>query len=297
MQSELITILLYPNFAIVRGEYNMLNLSDKEIKFTTGYPINAAFENDLVSTVSFEDLYGLKVFMDGKEIPNEKLKADELSYSIEENKRNLYNNWYVWESVFKAGVITKLKVYFIVNTSNSILRKGYSRDKDNGFVYILESGKPWAKNIESGRINIQLMDGLKASDVMGISPQNKFKINDDGTSLIYDFKNLEPEPSDNVLLRYKKLDGSFDINSITSNTQKYYDEIDKFQPAGIFAGAYKNFTANDFKVHGSTWENVLGYVFVFGIIAVPIIIGIVVVVLTIIVIRYRKKKKKQSLKP
>ena len=31
MQSEQITVLLYPNFAVVRGEYNMLNLSNKEI--------------------------------------------------------------------------------------------------------------------------------------------------------------------------------------------------------------------------------------------------------------------------
>jgi len=296
MQSELITVLLYPNFAVIRGEYNMLNLSDKEITFNTGYPINASFDNDLVSRISFEDIYGLMVFADESEIPNEKLKGNDSSFAFDKNKRNLFNNWYVWKSVFKPNAITKLKVYFIVNTSNSMLRKGYSKDKDNGFVYILESGKAWAKNIESGRINIQLMDGLKPTDIMGISPQNKFKINEDGTSLIYDFKNLEPEPADNVLIRYKKQDGSFDFNLVTSNPQKYYDEIDRIQPAAIFASAYKNFTADDFKVHGSFWDSAIGYLLIFGIIGVPVILVIIVVGLTIWIVMYRRKKKKQSLK-
>jgi len=296
MQSELITVLLYPDFAVIRGEYNMLNLSDKEITFNTGYPINGLFDNDLVYNVSFDDIYNLKIFTDGIEIPNEKLKGSDSTFLYDEKKRNLYNNWYVWKSVFKPNAITNLKVYFIVNTSNSILRKGYSKDKDNGFVYILESGRAWAKNIESGRINIQLMDGLKPEDIIGISPQNKFKINEDGTSLIYDFKNLEPEPADNVLIRYKKPDDSFDFNSVTSNSQKYFDEIDKIHPAGIFAGAYKNFTANDFKVRGSFWDNTIGYIFIFGIIGVPIILGIIVVGLTIWVVLYYRKKKKQSVK-
>jgi hypothetical protein len=296
MQSEQITVLLYPNFAVVRGEYNMLNLSDKEIIFNTGYPINASYENELVSRVSFEDIYGLKVFVDGKDVPNEKLKAGDSSYSFDEKKRNLYNNWYVWKSEFKPGAITKIKVYFIVNTSNSILRKGYSRDNDNGFVYILESGKAWAKNIESGRINIQLMDGVTAKDIMGVSPNTKFKINDEGNSLIYDFKNLEPTPKDNVLIRYKSEKNKTDIQSIVSNSAKYFDEIDRIQPANIFAESYKSFTANDFEVHDSG-VNVFAYMMLFLVFGVPIIIILIIVGIVIYIVRRNRKKKKQALTP
>ncbi|MBP9095576.1 MAG: FeoB-associated Cys-rich membrane protein [Ignavibacteria bacterium] len=296
MQSEQITVLLYPNFAVVRGEYNMLNLSNKEIIFNTGYPINASYENELVSRVSFEDIYGLKVFVDGTEVPNEKLKAGDSSYSFDENKRNLYNNWYVWKSNFKPGAITKIKVYFIVNTSNSILRKGYSKDTDNGFVYILESGKAWAKNIESGRINIQLMDGLTAKDIMGVSPNSKFTINDEGNSLIYDFKNLEPTPKDNVLIRYKSEKEKSDIQSIVSDATKYYDEIDRIQPANIFAESYKSFSANDFEVHDSGF-NVFAYMMIFLVFGVPIIIFLAIAGIVIFIIVRRRKRKKQSLTP
>lgn len=296
MQSEQITVLLYPNFAVVRGEYNMLNLSNKEIVFNTGYPINASFENDIVSRVSFDDIYSLKVTVDGKDVPNEKLKAGDSSYNFDENKRNLYNNWYVWKSDFKPGTITKIKVYFIVNTSNSILRKGYSRDNDNGFVYILETGKAWAKNIESGRINIQLMDGLNGKDIMGVSPNAKFKINEEGNSLIYDFKNLEPTPKDNILIRYKNSKSKTDFQSIVSDANKYYDEIDRIQPSSIFAESYKTFSANDFQVHDSS-TNVFGYLMIFLVFGVPVLIILAIAIVVIFIIIRRRKKKKQGVNP
>jgi len=297
MQSEVITVLLYPDFAVVRGEYNMLNLSNKEIDFNTGYPINASFENEIVSRVSYEDIYGLKVFVDNKEVKNEKLKAGDSTYSFDGRQQNLYNNWYVWKSTFRPGEITKIKVYFIVNNFNSILRKGYSRDKDNGFLYILETGKAWAKNIESGRINIQLMDGLKAADIMGISPKSKFTINEDGTSLIYDFKNLEPTPKDNVLIRYKKIKDKFDIEPVVAQSQKYYDEIDRIQPLNIFAESYKTFTANDFEVHNNTGESVTTFLIMFAVFGIPALIFIAVVAVVIFIIVRRKKKEKQKLNP
>lgn len=294
MQSEVITVLLYPDFAVVRGEYNMLNLSNKEIVFNTGYPINASFENEQLTRVSYEDIYNLKVFVDNKEVPNEKLKAGDSTYSFDGRQQNLYNNWYVWKSTFKPG-ITKIKVYFIVNNANSILRKGYSRDKDNGFLYILETGKAWAKNIESGRINIQLMEGLKATDIMGVSPQSKFTINEDGTSLMYDFKNLEPSPNDNVLIRYKKIKEKFEFEPVISQSQKYYDEIDRIQPANIFVESYKPFTANDFQVHNNTGESVTTFLIMFAVFGIPALIFIAVAGTVIFIFVRRRKKEKQKL--
>lgn len=294
MQSELITVLLYPDFAVVRGEYNMLNLSGKEITFNTGYPINASFDNDVVSRISFEDIYGLKVFVDNKEVPNEKLKGGDSTFSFDERRTNLYNNWYVWKSNFKPNSITKVKVYFIVNTSNSILRKGYSKDHDNGFVYILESGRAWAKNIESGRINIQFMGGLNAKDIMGVSPNSKFTINDERNSLIYDFKNLEPTPNDNILIRYKKINDKFDFQSVLSETNNYYSEIDRIQPANIFGGSYKSFPANDFQVHSNSGEWV-GFLLIFGIFGVPILVFLAIIGVVIFIVIRRRRKKKQAL--
>ncbi len=295
MQSELITVLLYPNFAIVRGEYNMLNLSDKEIIFNTGYPINGSFDNDVVSRVGLEDIYGLKVFVDNKEVSNEKMKGGDSTFQYDEQKRNLYNNWYVWKSNFKPGVITKIKVYFIVNTSNSILRKGYSRDHDNGFVYVLETGKAWAKNIEKGRINIQLMNGLKAKDILGVSPQSKFTINEEGNSLIYDFKSLEPTPKDNILIRYKKINEKFDFQPIVNDANKYYDEVDRIQPTNIFAESYKTFNANDFEVHDTWGMNIFGYLIIFLVYGVPILIILFIIIIVIVIVKRRNKKKKQGL--
>ncbi|MFK7808143.1 MAG: hypothetical protein AB8F74_10125, partial [Saprospiraceae bacterium] len=126
MQKELVSILLYKGFAVVKGEYWMRNDSDTSLQIRTGYPINASSEprsRDKME-IWFDELYGLKVFTDGKETPL--LKEEKI------------DNWYVWENNFPKGKTTKIEVYFLMDTNQASILQGYTKNYSNGFVYLLE---------------------------------------------------------------------------------------------------------------------------------------------------------------
>ena len=145
MQSEEVHILIYKGFAVVKGTYYFKNLSEQDLQFSVGYPIHSSFESKQVYSVHFMDLYKLKVLQDSLEVNTEKLKKDDSQAFQDMKIVEEVENWYVWEANFKAKETHEIVVYFIVDTNSAALIKGYSRDYNNGFTYLLESGKAWAK--------------------------------------------------------------------------------------------------------------------------------------------------------
>ena len=290
MESELITIMLYKGFAVVKGEYYMKNLSKDSIILNTGYPINSVYQDKTVYSVHFDDLYNLKVFVDDKKVTNKRLGNDSTITVSRPKYLHDQSNWYVWESLFKADTISKITVYFMVNTNDGILREGYSRDYHNGFTYILESGKAWANKIDKGRIFIQLNDGLKISDITGILPKSQFKADEKEGKLIYDFQNLEPDSSSNILIRYGKRDERFDFEAVEKKSDQYYAEIDKIKAADISTAGYKVLEANDFEVHdwkSSGFFYVIMFILMFGMPLALVVLGL----MTLYFYLFRRKKK------
>ncbi len=220
MQSENIKVNLYPGFAIVKGEYYMLNTSKKNINIHVGYPENGIFINKILDNVIFNELSNLEVYIDKKKVPVSLLKSN-----LE--KKSTLDKWYVWQNKFESKKLTKITVYYMVDTHFAHLHMGYDTSEGNGFAYILESGKLWKNKISHGNIIINLMEGLNRNDIVGILPKSTLEYDKESNSIRYKFSNLEPSQNDNIIIRYKDRTDKFKFDKIKSNYKNYYSEIDK----------------------------------------------------------------------
>lgn len=291
MQKELVLINLYKGYAVVKGEYWMLNTTNKDITMTTGYPVNGQYPQAVVKNIIFEQLYNLKVLINDSEVGYQTtLDSNNRSTgSRKEFEGTSFRNsdWYYWETTFKAGSITKLTVYFITDNSAAKLRQGYSIEKGNAFAYILETGKAWAGSIDSGRVLINLKDGLTLKDIKGIYPDSTLR--GDNNHLDFSFTNLEPQPTNNILLWYTGIAyENFNLKNILAQTQTLYADIDKF-PLAAYNGSFNLLSQENFKIHdSSSW--ILPAIFIGLAILVLMAIGVVIYVIVKLVKRSSNKR-------
>ena len=288
MQREEVHVLLYKGFTVVKATCYFKNLGGEDIHIRVGYPINSSFESTQVHSVHFMDLYELKVRQDSLEVKTKRLEKDDSPVLKDMGIIEEVENWYVWECEFNAGKTHQIEVYFIVNTNSGTLVKGYSRDYNNGFTYLLESGKIWAKKIEEGSFHIHLMDSLNADDILGITP-NSFQLDATNKRLVYTFKDLEPDQNHNILVRYSFGDKDFDFQAVLEQKDTYFKQVDQSQLSSINSKNLMPFEAVDFKIHdwkGSTGFTMAMFVMVFGFPILIILIG-----LRIFISYIRKKKQ------
>ncbi|OJJ16001.1 hypothetical protein BKI52_35095 [marine bacterium AO1-C] len=290
MQSELVMVMLYPGFAVVKGEYFMQNLTNQSIQMTTGYPINSAFMNKAMTSVHMSDLYELKVKVNGKSVTVKRASSANVD-AYQDQALDQVDNWYIWEAAYAPKTITKIEVYFLVNTNQAQLREGYNADYHNGFSYLLESGKAWAKNIERGRVYMQLMDTLQVKSIQGVYPFKAFKT-DSKNQLVYDFVDLEPNENNNIVIRYAEQLSKFNFNKIQQQATSYYKKIDRLDSETIKqldTKQWKTVTAADFKIYSKN-----GGVLVFFPLLMAYLIPVLVVVFAVIMwFRYQRRKAKK----
>lgn len=276
MKNEIIKVNLYKGFAVVKGEYEMQNLSDREIKIKVGYPDNGIFISEPVHYVNYNEIDNLKVEIDNKNT----------DFKVLENKtKNEYypDKWYVWQTNFPAKKTTKIIVYYMIDTHLAHLQKGYDNEKSSGFAYILESGKLWADKIGKGIVYIKLEEGLVYNDILGITP-NKFKYDKTNNSVFYEFFNLEPDEKDNIVLRYQNRTEKFDYQSIKSDYKKYYSDIDKTE-LSIDKNNLKDADKTDFTVFPYMMS------FIVGLLSFVLLIVVLFVYLIVKFIRERRHAK------
>jgi len=223
MEKERIEIDLYRNFAVVKGTYWFKNHSNQVLKLRLGYPINGSHTAiPPLEEIRFDDLYHLKVLINGKPIGIKTLS--ELLASVGPEKREdeliptkiqQWEDWYVWELESLPEEIVKVEVYFIVKT-NSTLTQGYGRKEGNAFEYIVHTGANWKNRILSGEIEVQLKDDLQIENIYGVNPPEKVKWSENW--LFYSFSNLEPKQIDDLILWYKgdpsEFEGDFPADSL-----------------------------------------------------------------------------------
>lgn len=266
MKNELITIILFNGFAVVKGEYDMYNSSDKSLTFITSFPKNGKFNNNI--NVSFNELDNITVF------------SAQNSMNIKEKE-----NWYEWENTFKAKSINKIKVYYMLDTSKAFARYGYDSSKDCGLSYILETGQLWKDKIENGRIYIKLMEGLSLDDIYGILPE-KF-ISDNSEQLIYDFKDLEPDYNNNVVIRYRRNFKDFDFKQISKNYKKYFSDLDMLEANKIDTANFHIISKTNFSPPRYTDLFILAIIlFLILLIVLPIVL-----IIRFFIKRFKKRRK------
>ncbi len=280
MVDEHIAIQLYRGFAVVRGEYKMYNTADSTLSIKVGYPVNSMLrskaEGSTATDIFFDQLYALKSYTNGRE--NQLIKQEGAQrMSLEEN------NWYIWESTFNPHDTTTLVVYFVVNTNNTAIREGYTVDRNNGFVYLLETGATWKQPIVKGEIKIALMDELKISDIKGVSPCCVLRVNEMNNTMRYNFAELSPTVENNIVIVYTPNLEKFDFGYISQKRQLLFGSIDSFakQPFDE-SGLVQHSFPSPYKVHTVSVKNVAG---VFVILGITILILIVLLLLLRFLIR------------
>lgn len=260
MQSEDISILLYSGFGVVKGEYRMYNHSPAPVNLHLGFPTNASVENDEVVRILFDDLHDLRVLVNGDTVRTSRLQDESPLVRLKRKREprrfdrtfgSLSNieNWHVWEATFPPQSITTLTVYYIVNTNDATILRGYDRGNGCGFVYILETGEAWAGKIDSGRINIKLCGGLTENDIQGIYPYGSF-YTDGKNDIQYLFWDLDPTYRDNIIVRYGERKKEFSFDSAVGLPDARYQEVDTSQ--FVVFPKYGNivFKRNDFDTSG-----------------------------------------------
>ena len=172
MQKEKIDIQLYRGYAVVRGEYWMYNSSNDSVSIKTGYPLNANYNTykspSHLTEVSFGEIYGLKVLInDQATVIEQKAVASDIPAIFSYERDGEQAQWYIWDSHFPAQSVTRVIVYFLVNTNESNVLRGYDKEHYNSFIYVLETAASWKLPIKEGQINIQLMDGMDLEKIKG----------------------------------------------------------------------------------------------------------------------------------
>ena len=212
MKQELVLVQLYRGFATVKGTYWMYNNEKQPVTLKVGYPMSGDFEADegIKMIVHFDSLYKISAKINGQLTSISSTQA----------------NWYVWQTTFAPQAVTKIEVYFLVNTNDSELIKGYDHLNNPIFTYVLQTGSIWKNPIEQGAILVHFNDGLKLSDLKGAQPDTALLSNIDKNLLLYRFSNLVPSLNNNLCLVYSEKNENFDFKSIIARADDYFNDLD-----------------------------------------------------------------------
>jgi hypothetical protein len=291
MVNEKVSIILYKGYTVVKGEYKMFNDTQDTIKIRTGYPLNTSFKSETDGNyradISFDSLYGLKVLVNS-------VPVNLISETSESSSGYLQNsNWYVWNNTFAPGDTTVITVYFIVNTNDNIIRKGYTKDENNGFIYVLETGSTWKQPIVKGEIRILLEEGMNTEDIKGLKPDSLFGTDEKNNILQYKFSNISPTNLDNVIITYTEKVTDLDFPAVLNKKDELYKRSDEFSVKEI------NSSGLSLKRYNSPFEvestDMISLLLILSIVGIPVLILIVITILLIIFLiwlyrRYKKRK-------
>lgn len=172
--------------------------------------------------------------------------------------------------------ITTITVYFVTNNSKAKLSQGYSKSKGHAFGYVLESGKAWAGNIDTGNIFIRMMDGITLKNIAGILPDSTIK--ESNRKLVYSFINKDPSPADNLLIWYNKdLDSIAFTQNVLPKTSIYFTAINNF-PVNDFANSksWSTISLTDFTPQDSGLGKLVIGLLIGGVLIVAVVIWLMI---------------------
>lgn len=286
MQEEAICIQIYKGFAVVKGKYKMVNSTSEKLNFTMGYPINGIYNGGEVdlNQVQLDSLYKFKIKANGNELPINQVQIGDSG-----NARTFQNeNWLTWFVDFNPNENKEIEVYFLVNTNEAGITKGYSREQKNAFIYLQESGSVWKQPIEKGNFIIELKDGLKVEDIARISSHFNFQVNENENVLIGSKTNFSPTLKDNLVITYGETISNFDFQKYVAQSEDLFDKIDAFSKLDNHGVLHEFETRSPYEVKTDFWGFLPGLIIIL-IIAAPFLIISIVVFIVVKLLRKRKK--------
>jgi hypothetical protein len=303
MVSEVVKVNLYPGFAVVKGEYHMLNTADRPIKMQVGYPPNRSFEKKFSSgmetRISFGDTRPFQVTNSAEITPFtgvDQLKVLIAGKKIETKTKSIINKgslaaWGVWDLELLPGQETMVMVYYMVNTKGRI-SQGYSGSKNASlFTYVLESGQLWRDRIKQGTIFIDLKGDLNSNDIWGVLPYKTLQIDKAAKYLVYKFVDLEPTVDNNIVINYNdKLPTKFNYGQEQAKSTEYYQQIDQVVLPETSAAKLEVATQDNFSA--ASLENILASIALVLLMTSPVWLSLILIVLGVFLFRKWKNRRK-----
>lgn len=290
MQQEHIYVQLYKGYAVVKGTYLFRNTTDENLNFKMGYPINGIYSGGSgdLNEVKLDSLSQFKIKAKNEWLPLQKKPNAEYG-----NIQNFSENWIVWEMTFNPNESQTVEVYFIVNTNEANVRKGYNSERKNAFIYLLESGSVWHQPIEKGNFYIQLMDGLSPKNIHGLSSGFDFQYNEMHQLYAGAKSHFSPTNKDNLIVTYYKHNKEFSFETIVPQSESLFKKIDDLSHLSLENLTYTKIeTHNPYEVK-TTFGGIFPALLIFFVIALPFIIGLIIVLIIIwTVIKWKKIRKK-----
>lgn len=292
MQQERIYIQLYKGYAVVKGVYLFRNTTNEKLNFKMGYPVNGIYSGGDVdlNQITLDSLSRFKI-----KTKNEWLPLLEQQNGDYGKISSFSDNWKVWEMAFAPEESQTVEVYFIVNTNNAGVRKGYNNERKNAFIYLLESGSVWKKPIEKGSFYVQLMDGLTPENINGISQGFGFRYNETHKLYAGAKTNFSPTPKDNLVVTYYEHIEHFVFEKALLQTENLFSKIDEMSQSALETLTYTDVqTGNPYEVESTFWGVFPGLLTLFVVFA-PFIIGFIAVVIIIwAIIKWRRIRRKNK---
>ena len=288
MQEEQIYIQLYKGYAVVKGRYKMVNTSTDKLSFKMGYPIKGIYYGGagLANEVELDSIYKFKVKSNGTDLKINQKRYDEEKAAHVMTFSN--QNWLTWQMDFLPNATNFIEVYFIVNTNNAKVAKGYNRRATNAFVYLLESGSVWKQPIEKGTFLIELKDNLKLEAITGISGHFNFKQYAQENILLGTKTNFSPTPKDNLIVTYSEVIANFDFQTLLTTDNELYSNIDQLSSKPLSKNLEPFQAKNPYEVK-ATFTGYLPLILTLLVLYLPyLLVGILVV----FVLRFFYKKRK-----
>lgn len=295
MQEERIYIQLYKGYAVVKGAYQFRNTTGEVLKFKMGYPVSGIYyggDADL-NAVRFDTLSSFRVKSKGEwlQLRKEPIPEGNPSY---ERPVSFCDNRMVWEMIFAPEESRSVEVYFIVNTNEASVQRGYNSEQRNAFIYLLESGSMWHQPIEKGCFYVQLKDGLPLKSITGISQGFGFMYNETNRIFAAAKTRFSPTPKDNLVITYHEYHTDFAFNKVSIQAEELFSKIDGFSQLPLESLMYAAIETGDPYAVENTVLAYLPVLLTVFVIFAPVIIGVLVVAMAIWAINKWVKLKRSK---
>lgn len=215
MERERVTIQLQDGWAAVKGTYYIRNLTDNPIRTQLGYPEFGSYTYYTPDDQDGPDWYASYIRIEDH-LRHVRIRLGETwitpQYQSTENatppagwdsipgpESTHLGGWYTFDAIIPAQQTVPITVYYWVPTWGSF-RSGYTSERANGFLYLVETGAAWDGPISAGRIAVALPQGGKAQ-LMAFRSALRFYVK--GGLAVADFTDLVPSRADNLLLKYR----------------------------------------------------------------------------------------------
>ncbi|MBX7226199.1 MAG: hypothetical protein K1X55_09210 [Chitinophagales bacterium] len=273
MKEEKVSIELFPGYAVIMADYQMYNSSDSIVTIKAGYPVNAFYHSNNQSNkvgVYFDSLYLFKAWV------NDTLAKLSILATPDNNRQSFvgFSNtdnigkWYWWSASFPPKTTTKISVFFVVNTNDASIRRGYTVRKYNAFVYVVESGSIWQPPIEKATFNVFLGKGVKKRNIHGTIPESGFVYIKKEKCLQLLKNNFSPNYKDNIIISYGKHQHDVDFKDVLKNGEVLYKDMEiKHLKALNTSKSKPAYFGNPNDIKPSFWWRAITMIFYLGIVA------------------------------